>query len=359
MRKFGKTKKPSASPDPDIVIKDSALSVSEASVGAATADVWAKMDAAEAEASDNVAGKKSKRKNAAARRRRRDYIFVAVLLAYPVLQFAITWIFVNIGSIKMAFERTNIYGETEFVWFDQFIKVVKDIFMTERNTTGVPWLNDNSVILINSLGYAVITIFISLPLSLLFAYFLDKKMPLANVFRVIFFLPNIIPVVALVMSFNMPFKYLVDGMYGSWPKSQMWVYLYCIWAGLGYNVVLLSGAIGRIPKEMYESAQLDGAGYFTEFTKITIPLVWPTIVTLVVVGLTNVLTLYLQPYLLGGENVAHIYSISMEIFVTTSEFNPIKYSEMAAKGLLFSVIWAPIVLLVRNRMSKKYDGIDF
>lgn len=293
------------------------------------------------------------------RKRRKDYAFVAILLAYPVLQFVVTWAFVNLGSIKMAFERTNIYGETQWVWFDQFVKVIKDIFQTTRNTTGVPWLNDNLVIIFNSVGYAVITIFISLPLSMLFAYFLDKKMPFANVFRVIFFLPNIIPIVALVMSFNMPFKYIVPNMYSQWPQSQLWVYLYCIWAGLGYNIVLISGAIGRIPKEIYESAQLDGAGYFKEFTKITVPLVWPTLVTLIIVGLTNVLTLYLQPYLLAGENVAHTYSIAMEIFVATSGYNPIVYSEMAAKGLLFSVIWAPIVLLVRNRLSKKYDGIDF
>ena len=296
----------------------------------------------------------------AKRKRRKDYIFVAILLAYPVLQFVITWAFVNIGSIKMAFERTDLYGNTEFVWFDQFVRVVKDLFQTTQNDTGVPWLNNNLVIVLNSLGYAVITVFISLPLSLLFSYFLDKKMPLANVFRVIFFLPNIIPIVALVMSYNMPLKYMVSGMYDKWPTSQLWIYLYCIWAGLGYNVVLMSGAIGRIPKEIYESAQLDGAGYMTEFTKITIPLIWPTIVTLVIVGLTNVLTLYLQPYLLtNGNGTGLTYSIAMEIFANTSEFNPSKYSQMAAKGLLFSVIWAPIVMLVRHFMSKKYSDIDF
>jgi len=293
-----------------------------------------------------------------ARKKRKDYIFVAILLAYPVIQFVITWAFVNIGSIKMAFERTDIYGNTEFVWFDQFVRAVKELFTTSKNDTGVPWLNNNLVIVFNSLGYAAVTVFISLPLSLLFSYFLNKKMPLANVFRVIFFLPNIIPIVAMAMSFNMPLKYMVDGMYDKWPSSQMWVYLYCIWAGLGYNVVLMSGAIGRIPKEIFESAELDGAGYMTEFFRITVPLIWPTVVTLVVVGLTNVLTLYLQPYLLTGGN-GLTYSIAMEIFMNTSEFNPIKYSQMAAKGLLFSVVWAPIVLLVRNRMSKKYDGIDF
>jgi len=123
----------------------------------------------------------------------------------------------------------------------------------------------------------------------------------------------------------------------------------------------MSGAIGRIPKEIFESAQLDGAGYFTEFTKITIPLIWPTIVTLVVLGMTNVLTLYLQPYLLSnGTTSGNIYSIAMEIFETTASSQDANaLNQMAAKGLLFSVIWAPIVMLVRSKMSKKYDDVDF
>lgn len=301
------------------------------------------------------------------KRHRRDLIFVAILLAYPVLQFVGTWLFVNVGSLLMAFQR-DVRGET--VWtFDHFIKAVTIIF-DSQNDLGVPGLNNAVIAILNSLGYGIITIFISLPLSLLFAYFLQKKMPFANVLRVIFFLPNIIPIVALTMAYNMPLQpggYLyaiLDKMglawdiYGKWPSSQAMVYLYCIWAGLGYNVVLLSGAIGRIPKEIFESAQLDGAGYFTEFTKITIPLIWPTIITLVVLGMTNVLTLYLQPYLLAnGRGLTD--TIAMQIFNSVGTYDLNAYGENAAKGLLFSVIWAPLVLLVRNRMSKKYADVDF
>ncbi|MCM1289902.1 MAG: sugar ABC transporter permease [Corallococcus sp.] len=301
------------------------------------------------------------------KRRRRDLIFVAILLAYPVLQFVGTWLFVNVGSLMMAFQQ-NIRGET--VWtFNNFAEVVRQMFRSDAATLQYG-INGAWIAVLNSLGYGVVTIFISLPLSLLFAYFLQKKMPFANVLRVIFFLPNIIPIVALTMAYNIPMQpggymyEILDKMglawdiYGAWPSSQIMVYVYCIWAGLGYNVVLLSGAIGRIPKEIFESAQLDGAGYFTEFTKITIPLIWPTIVTLVVLGMTNVLTLYLQPYLLAAER-GNVDTIAMQIFNSVGTYDLNAYGESAAKGLLFSVIWAPIVLLVRNRMSKKYADVDF
>lgn len=302
----------------------------------------------------------------------RDYIFVVIMLAYPVLQFLITWLFVNINSLMHAFQGYNI-RTNEYFWvgFDNFVTIIKSVFNSSLNTTGVSWLNNTSVIIFNSLGFAIVTIFISLPLSLIFSYFLSKKMPLSNVFRAIFFLPNIIPVVALAFaftsSFDSTFGYLYDFMrwlgfsdnfLSTFPTSQIMVYIYCIWAGLGYNVVLLSGAIGRIPKELFESAELDHAGYFKEFIHVVIPCIWPTVVTLVVLGMTNVLTLYLQPLLItNGEG--NTYTISLDIFLATQSYQPVQYCTAAAKGLLCSAIWAPLILVVRHYLSKLYSEVDY
>ena len=305
-------------------------------------------------------------------KKKKDSVFVAILLAYPVLQFVLVWSFVNIGSVLMAFKKVNVFGEETWGFYN-FINVIKDLFDSPSTATGINWLNNNLITLLNSFGYGIVTIFIILPLSLVFSYFLHKGVPLSNTFRIIFFLPNVIPVVALTMAYNMPlnmnFGYIYailkafgfkNSVYAQWPTSQLFVYIYCVWAGLGYNIILMSGAIGRIPKEIFESAQLDGAGYWVEFTKITIPLIWSTIVTLVVLGLTNVLTLYMQPYLLTEQGTkGYVSTIAMEIFVAAGANNPSTNAEMAAKGLLFTVIWAPIVLVVRHFISKKYADVDF
>ena len=305
-------------------------------------------------------------------KKKKDSVFVAILLAYPVLQFVLVWSCVNIGSVLMAFKKVNVFGEETWGFYN-FINVIKDLFDSPSTATGINWLNNNLITLLNSFGYGIVTIFIILPLSLVFSYFLHKGVPLSNTFRIIFFLPNVIPVVALTMAYNMPlnmnFGYIYailkafgfkNSVYAQWPTSQLFVYIYCVWAGLGYNIILMSGAIGRIPKEIFESAQLDGAGYWVEFTKITIPLIWSTIVTLVVLGLTNVLTLYMQPYLLTEQGTkGYVSTIAMEIFVAAGANNPSTNAEMAAKGLLFTVIWAPIVLVVRHFISKKYADVDF
>lgn len=300
----------------------------------------------------------------------KDAIFIVIMLLYPIAQFVFTWSFVNIRSLLLAFQKGSIYGY-EWVGFETIATVWYDSFHNYANTTGVSWLNNSSVIILNSLGFALITIFISLPLSMLFSYFLSKKMPLANVFRVIFFLPNIIPVVVLTFAFKMSYQPNTGYLYpiikalgikesstNAYPLSQLMVYLYCVWAGLGYNIILLSGAIGRIPKELFESAKVDNCGYFKEFFHVVIPMIWPTLVTLVILGMTNVLTLYLQPLFLTGGS-GNTWTISLQIWDSVETRNPKDLCEAAAKGLIFSAIWSPIILITRKLMSKKYSEVDY
>lgn len=300
-------------------------------------------------------------------KRKKELIFVTILLAYPVLQFLLVWIFVNSYSLILAFQHIDIEGNISFAGFDNFMRVIQDFLNPNRGSIPLGGMNIpyNLMIFLNSLGYTLITIFISLPLALISSYFLSKKMPFANVFRVIFFLPNIISTVALVYAFRMQtidpnagvfvkFFEAIGIYHQNWPETTTIVYLYCIWAGLGYNVLLLSGAIGRIPKELFESAEMDGAGSFKEFTKIMIPMIWPTIVTLIVLGLTNILTLYLQPYLF---NLNNNETIAGTIFEGVSG-SSVQYPYYAAFGLLFSLILAPIILYIRRVISRKYSDTD-
>ena len=76
--------------------------------------------------------------------------------------------------------------------------------------------------------------------------------------------------------------------------------------------------------------------------------------------MTNVLTLYLHPLLLTDGH-ASTYTIALSIFETASKpgATPNQLHEGTAYGLFFSVIWAPIILLVRHFMSKKYEGIGY
>ena len=303
-------------------------------------------------------------------KKKRDYIFIILMLAYPVLQFVLTWSFVNIRSLANAFQITDVYGNVSW-GIGNFTYYFDNLFNSNMHNSGITWINDTGLVLLNSLAIGIITVFISLPLSLIFSYFLHKKMPISNVFRAIFFIPNIIPVVALTFAFKASFDgnigYLYNVMrflgfpaafFAKAPYTEFMIIMYLIWAGLGYNIILISGAIGRIPKELFESAELDHAGYFKEFIHVVIPCIWPTVVTLVVIGMTNVLTLYLQPLLLTNADNAAAYTISMSIFLDASGDGS-AFGKASAFGLLMSLIWAPIILLTRKFLSKKFEGVDY
>lgn len=298
------------------------------------------------------------------KKRKKEIIFICVMLFYPLLQFFVTWAFVNINSIILAFQKISFEGDVSFAGIDNF----KQIF-TNPGTTLTVWgtkIPNILLILINSLSYSLVNIFISLPLALLSSYFLSKKMPLSNVFRFIFFLPNIISIVALIYAFRMQLDSSAGLIYHllndmgikindtQWPHTTVIVLCYCVWAGLGYNVLLLSGAIGRIPKELFESAQMDGAGSFKEFTKIMIPMIWPTIVTLIVLGMTSILTLYLQPVLFELNSTE---TIAGTIFEGVNQGKN-QYPYYSALGLFFSFIFAPLILVARKFLSKRYSDVD-
>ena len=291
-------------------------------------------------------------------------VFVLVMLAYPVIHFSVFWLFVNFNAIRLSMMGTDWFGDETFVGFRNYINVFNDIRSSE--------ITQN--VMLNSFLFFPVTVLITLPLSLLFSYFLFKKMPAANIFRVIFFLPSIMPVVALTFAFRSVFSYEVGpasnalavlGIPGyRWlgvaPWTQIIVFMYCVWAGLGFNIVLFSGAMGRVPYEIVESAKLDGINMRKEFTHIMIPLIWPTVVTLVILAMTSVLTVFLQPMLLlegGLQQNAAAGTISLLIFTAVRGGGDL--SDMAAFGLMMSLIFAPIIMLARFLLSKIWAGVEY
>lgn len=290
-------------------------------------------------------------------------IFIISMLALPILHFLIFFVYINIDTILLSFQRFNYNtGSYQWVGMDNFSRLYRDFIELDSIKTA----------LINSLLLFPVTNFITLPLSIISAYFLYRKVPGNKIFRVIFFLPSILSIVVLTMSF----QFMLDPYFG--PGSQVlrffgldpvggWfgnkgtvmpmIFIYLIWAGIGFNVVLLNGAISRIPQEIIESARLDGIGMFKELVLIVIPLVWPTITTLFIVGTTSVFTLFLQNMLLanGGPSGA---SMTIAYMVVEMVQNG-NLTDAAALGTAFTLIGVPIIFLIKRFMEKFGENVEY
>lgn len=168
----------------------------------------------------------------------------------------------------------------------------------------------------NTLVYSAATVPITLMFSLVFANLLSKGIRGKGAFRIIYFLPNIImpTAVAMVWRWLLNTKYglvnLVLGAVGlptpSWisdPKFIMTsLIIVGVWSGIGYNTIILLAAIQGLSRDMYESAELDGAGEWVKFSKITLPLVSPSLFFLLTMGIMKAMRAFDMIYMFIGKD---------------------------------------------------------
>lgn len=129
--------------------------------------------------------------------RKGSAVFIIAMLVIPVIWFIIFYLIVNINSIVMAFKTiTGIddFGQVTFAWsLENFVSVFHNL--------GVEG-SELQVATINSLKYSALNIFLIIPLTYFFSYFLYKKLLFHKFFRVLFYLPSIISAVTMVIIFK-------------------------------------------------------------------------------------------------------------------------------------------------------------
>lgn len=205
------------------------------------------------------------------------------------------------------YQRSTFQPQEIFVGLQNFRTLLQDkIFIRSMQ---------NTLLLI-----VAVTVF-TMSGALLFAGILTQgKLKGQNFFRVVFYIPNILSVVVISGIFSA--IYDVDrgllnsilhlfGQEGILWKSEQYVIVSLIiamvWQALGYYMVMYMAAMAAVPKSLYESAALDGAGELTQFFRITIPLIWTNIrttLTFFIISTINMAFLFVSAMTGGGPNNA-------------------------------------------------------
>lgn len=291
--------------------------------------------------------------------RLRRRLFIIGMLSIAVANFLVFWLYVNFNSILMAFQSQTKDGP---VWtLDNFTRFFREVRISDFQL---------GLAIKNSVLLYVSGTFFTLPLSLLFAYYLYKKVALSGFFRVIFFLPSIISSAVLVTLFkylvmpsgplnellsiilrkNVAIEWVVDEKY-----SMFTILFYCIWTGFGSNIVLLTGAIYRIPEDVMEYGKLDGIGMTKELFNVIIPLIWPTLSTLIICNTAGLFTAT-GPILLFTEGQFRTMTLGYFIF---DKVQAGQYYYPAAIGLIFTFIGVPVTLLVKRLCDKTFEDVAY
>jgi multiple sugar transport system permease protein len=212
----------------------------------------------------------------------------------------------------------------------------------------------------NTFYYAAISVPLGIGIGLWLANLLNKQVRARKVFRTLIYLPTLVPLVATAMIFKMvlaPSGPLNDvlgwaGLPGpSWLLESVWVkpalILLSVW-GAGGATVLLLAAMKGIPRELYEAAEVDGAGPVRQFWSITVPQLTPIIFFNLVMGLIGAFQVFSQVYILtkGGPNNASQMMVPL-LFDEAFSFYHLGYAS-AISWLLFAVILVFTLLAFRT-----------
>ena len=289
-----------------------------------------------------------KRKRGLTPSKRGQTLFLTVMLIVPIVQWAIFWLYVNIQTILLGFQ-TRI-GEWTLSNFRQLFY--------ELGTAGS---NINTAVL-NTLRYFATNVFVIMVLALIISYFMSRQIKGARVFRIIFYLPAIISAVAMTTVFENfiaptgPVGYIFESLGREAPElladsstATNTIIFYTVWTGFGTNILLFTGAMSRVPMSVLESAKLDGAGMGREIVSIILPLIWPTISTLLILNCTSIFSAS-GPILLFTSGGYGTTTIGYWIFDMVYNYN--SYNMVSAAGLFFTCIGVPFIMLVRWLIEK-------
>ena len=119
-----------------------------------------------------------------------------------------------------------------------------------------------------------------------------------------------------------------------------------IWKNLGYTMVLWLAGLSSISPDLYEAAEMDGAGRMTQFFKITLPLIRPLIFTIVVLSFLNSFKVFREAYLVAGNYPQEDMYLLQHLF--NNWFTDLSVDKMAAGSVLLALVITGFVLLLQK-----------
>lgn len=288
-------------------------------------------------------------------------LFVTAMLFFPVLYFCIFYIYGNFSSIILAFQRLDANGNYYFTW-DNFEQVFES-FTTEGGMIQNALLNSMKIFSWDTL--------VILPLSLFFSFFFYKKILGKSFFRFMFFVPSIISGVAVTTMYKFmlsnegPVGFLWCELFNvkvappfftteEYAMSTMLIYM--LITGFSGNILVIGGAMSRIPEEVVESAMIDGVGMWTELFQIALPMIWPTLSTILITTAASILSSS-GPVLLLTQGAGNTYDISYYIYDKVQVQG--QYGVPAALGLVLTACTFPVVMFTRWGVNKVYNDVEF
>ncbi|MFI5731109.1 carbohydrate ABC transporter permease [Kribbella sp. NPDC051587] len=280
------------------------------------------------------------------------YVFIAPFF----LLFTAFGLFPLIYTAWVSLRSWDLTGDAGFVGLDNYSRLLGD--------------PDFWNALVNTLGLLVLATVPQLLLALIVAALLNRPLRALLLFRLGVLAPIVTSVAAVAIVFGQLYGRdtgLVNGLLGlvgvspvDWQASKLtsWIAVSSMvnWRWTGYNALIYLAAMQAIPRDLYEAAQIDGAGAVRQFRNITVPLIRPALIFTVVMSIIGGMQLFTEPLLFGqgdvsGGSLRQFQTIAMYMFEQSFQNFDYGYgSAVAWMIFLLTVLVGVVNLLIGRRL---------
>lgn len=216
---------------------------------------------------------------------------------------------------------------------------------------------------INTIRFVFICIPALLILSLTIAVLIQRFIGSSRIIKTGFLLPMAIPVSSIVLVWKIFFGengvlsgvlacFGLDAVDWMNTKYAFWILVVSyIWKNIGYNIILWLAGLSCIKPDIYEAANVDGAGEWKCFTKITLPNIKPTLYTISVLSLLNSFKVFREAYLIGGDYPHESMYMLQHLF--NNWFRELAFGKMSAASVVMAIVIFILIILLQKAWEKK------
>lgn len=289
-------------------------------------------------------------------------LFILCGITIPIVNWLLLYVYPNFSAIVMAFKDSQgAWSLDNFVrFFGEFQKETSEITLAFKNT-------------FITFGIGLVCF----PFHVLVPYFIYKKVPFYRFFKIVFFFPSIIFGVAVAMVFTQLVG--VEGIIAQWLQGVLnldyvpelladsqfanyTVWAHMIWLTFPGSLIVWSGTFARIPEELLEAGRIDGVNWWTEFTKIVLPMVWPTFALQMVLLFCGIFSATGSVFLLTGGEFGTM-TLNSWMYITlyrgAGSASSNVYNYMSAVGLMITIVAIILSLTIRKWTDKVFDEVEF
>ena len=272
-----------------------------------------------------------------------------------ILAFTLLPIILSIYSMFVDWTGGTSVLDAKFVGMQNF----KTIFTGSYKKTFWPALGNTFFMMLN--------LPVSMFLGVLLALAMNRKMPGAKVFRVLYYVPCITSVVAVTLLFQKLFDIngVINTLLGkTGDKAIQWlddkvlikitVNILCLWKGLGYSTLMYLAGLQSVSTDQIEAAKIDGADAKTIFLKITIPALYPITFYLLVTGIMGGLQIFNEPYILVKYGVGENAMTSASLIYYFFGKDRLSLAAVAAWALAILVFIVTAIQMYVDNKKEKY-----